>query len=173
MPSNYLKEISTLNKIDLKEIKGHRLYYSVYKSVISLIFSFVLIISSVFLIIMRIDNNAITLLGFLALLLFLYEIQYPIGRLMLKNPIFILDQGKLYYLEYNKWYDITEYQFSEEIITNHNLSQSYCMTDKNNYRIFAENNWFFHAPENFKSKVRYQRLIKIGEKRKLASVNIN
>lgn len=173
MPTNYLQEISALNKIDLKETKGHRLYYSTYKSVISLIFNLVIIASSTYLIIMCIDNSAITLLGFLTLFLFLYEIQQPIGRLMLKKPIFILDQGKLYYLEYNKWYDITEYQFSEEFITKYNLSHSYCMTDRNNYRIFAKNNWFFHAPENFKSKVRYQRLIKIREKRKLASVNIN
>lgn len=169
MLTNYLKEISALNKIDLNEVEGDRLYYSVYKNIISLIFSLCLIASSVCLIIMQIENNAIALLGFLTLLLFLYEIQKPIGRLMLKNPIFILHQGKLYYLEYNKWYDITEYQFSEEFITKYNWSQSYCMTGKGDYRVFAENNWYFHAPEDFKSKVKCQRLVKIKEKRKTST----
>lgn len=168
MLTNSLKEISALNKIDLNEVEGHRLYYSGYKNIISLIFSLCLIAFSVSLIIMQIDNNAIALFGIFTLLL-IDKVQKPIGRLMLKNPIFILQQGKLYYLEYNKWYDITEYKFSEEFITKNNWSQSYCMTGKDDYRVFAENNWYFHSSEDFKSKVKYQRLVKIKEKRKTST----
>lgn len=86
MVSNYLQEISALNKIDLNGIKGHRLYYSVYKSVISLIFSIVLIAFSVLIIIIIIMciDNAAALLGCFSLFFSIVEIQYPIGRLMLK-----------------------------------------------------------------------------------------
>ena len=67
----------------------------------------------------------------------------------------------LYYLEYNKWYDITEYCFSEEFTTKTNYSKSYCMRTKDNYEVFCENNWFFHSNEKFKRKVNSQRLTKM------------
>lgn len=162
---NPIKEIVALNKIDLEAVEGSRLYYSVYKNVLSLIFNLILVAFFIYSIPLS-DNILIKLLGPFFSLLFLYEAQKPIGRLMLKNPIFILNNGKLYYLKYDKWYDITEYKFSEEFDSRYNWSQSYCMTDRNNFRIFTENNWYFHVAENFKSKVHYQRLIKIREKRK-------
>ena len=65
MPTNYLKEISALNKIDLSKVEGYRLYYSVYKNIISLIFNIGFVTCAVSLIIF-IDNNAATILGFLA-----------------------------------------------------------------------------------------------------------
>jgi hypothetical protein len=141
--TNSLLEILNLNKIDLSKVEGERLYYSKYKSIISVVLISSLIVSTVFLLFSFTDNYTIRLCLFLAICFFTYNIQYPIGRLLLKNPIFILNDGMLYYLEYNKWYDITEYCFSEEFATKTNYSKSYCMISKNNNEVFCENNWFF------------------------------
>ena len=75
----------------------------------------------------------------------------------------------LYYLEYNKWYDITEYCFSEEFATKTNYSKSYCMISKDNNEVFCKNNWFFYASEGFKRKVITQRSEKIIHNRTISN----
>ena len=161
MLTNSIREILNLNKIDLTEAEGERLYYSNYKGVINMFLILSLIVSTLFLLFHFTGNYPVQLCLFLAICFFISNIQYPIGRLLLKNPIFILNDGMLYYLEYNKWYDITEYCFSEEFTTKTNYSKSYCMRTKDNYEVFCENNWFFHSNEKFKRKVNSQRLTKM------------
>lgn len=161
MLTNSIREILNLNKIDLTEAEGERLYYSKYKGVINVFLILSLIVSTLFLLFHFTGNYPVQLCLFLAICFFISNIQYPIGRLLLKNPIFILKDGMLYYLEYNKWYDITEYCFSEEFTTKTNYSKSYCMRTKDNYEVFCENNWFFHSNEKFKRKVNSQRLTKM------------
>lgn len=43
-----------------------------------------------------------------------------IGNLIMKNPIFILKNEKLFYLKTNQWYDIYDYTFEDKMIGKHN-----------------------------------------------------
>lgn len=166
MLTNSIREILNLNKIDLSKVEGERLYYSKYKSIINFFLISSLILSTVYLLFHFTENYPVQLCLFLAICFFISNIQAPIARLLLKNPIFILKDGMLYYLEYNKWYDINEYCFSEEFATKTNFSKSYCMRSKDNYEVFCENNWFFHSNEEFKQKVNHHRLTKMREIKK-------
>ena len=171
MLTNSIREILNLNKIDLSKVEGERLYYSKYKGVINVFLILSLIVSTLFLLFHFTGNYPVQLCLFLAICFFISNIQAPIGRLLLKNPIFILNDGMLYYLEYNKWYDITEYCFSEEFATKTNYSKSYCMRSKDKYEVFSENNWFFHSNEEFKQKVNHHRLTKMREIKKRRTTN--
>ena len=161
MLKNSIKETINLNKIDLAKVEGERLYYSKFKCVINVFLMLSLIVSTLFLLFHFTGNYPVQLCLFLTICFFISNIQAPIARLLLKNPIFILKDGMLYYLEYNKWYDITEYCFSEEFATKTNFSKSYSMRSMDNYEVFCENNWFFHSNEKFKRKVNSQRLTKM------------
>ncbi len=160
-----IQEVKRLNSIDLTAAKGKRLYYSKIKAWISISFHLAYVIFSIAMMFYFHHSSKSLVVLILSVVVGFLGITDPISRLMLKNPVFILYDGKLYYIKENTWFDITKFKFTDEMVGRNNLSQTYCMFDYRERRIFAENNWHLEDPEPFKSNVHYQQLIKNREKR--------
>lgn len=165
MLKNYLKEAQNLNKIDLNSFIGTKLYYSKLKNILNSIFFGLMIAFCVWLIIDSIDNNVNVLFFFLVLLLFLYVFQESIARVIYKNPVLILSEGKVYYFKTQTWHNIEDYRFEDKHIGKININLTFCMEDKKNNKIFALNNWHLHNPEDFKSRLTYQRAMILKAKK--------
>lgn len=94
----------------------------------------------------------------------IYSLFEAISRTLLNNPILILKHDKLYYLKTNQWYDITEFKFDDQYVTKYNFGLTYCMSDKNDRRIISIKNWYLKNPEDFKSLVKYNRILKLKDR---------
>ncbi len=164
MFKNHIKDVLVLNKIDLNNVEGNRLFYSRTKNIISSIFWIFMVLTTLFLVVSQIENNALAFLWLLATLMFFYFLIEAISRVLLNNPILILKNDQLYYLETNQWYDITEYKFDDQYVTKYNFGLTYCMSDKNDKRIISIKNWYLNNPEDFKSLIHYNRLMKLKER---------
>jgi hypothetical protein len=164
MLKNYIKEAHSLNKIDLNTINGTKLYYSKLKNILNSIFYGLMMASCVWLIIDSIDNNVKVLLITLGLLLFLYAFQESIARVLYRNPVLILSDGKVYYIKTQTWYNLKDYIFEDKHVGKLNLNLTFCMEDKKDNKIFALNNWHLLNPEDFKSRLTYQRAMIIKAK---------
>jgi hypothetical protein len=166
MLTNYIKEAQNLNKIDLNSFIGTKLYYSKLKNIFNSIFFALMIAFCVWLIIDSIENNVKVLLFILLLLLFLYALQESIAKVIYKNPVLILSKGMVYYFKTQTWYNIEEFKFEDQHIGRININLTFCMIDNKNIRIFALNNWHLHNPEDFKSRLTYQRAMILKAKQK-------
>jgi hypothetical protein len=168
MLKNYLKEARNLNKIDLTSINGTKLYFSKLKNTLNSIVFGLMIVNCAWLIHGSIENNATVLLFMIGLLFFLYLMLESLARVIYKNPVLILSEGKLYYIKTQTWYNIEEYKFEDQHIGRLNLNLTFCMIDRKDHRIFALNNWNLHNPEDFKSKLTYQRAMIFKAKHSLS-----
>lgn len=164
MFKNHIKDVLLLNKIDLINVGGNRLFYSKTKNIISSIFWLFLIFPPSYLFVSQINNNAWALLWLIATLMSIYSLFEAISRTLLNNPILILKHDKLYYLKTNQWYDITEFKFDDQYVTKFNFGLTYCMSDKNDRRIISIKNWYLKNPEDFKSLVKYNRILKLKDR---------
>lgn len=166
MLKNYIKETLDLNKIDLSNETGLRLYYSKTKGLLSAIFYGLMMAVSVSLIIIDIDHNAKVLIYIGGLLLFTYAAQEALSRVFFKNPVLILSENKLYYIKTQQWYNLAEYKFEDKHIGGINLNLTFCMEDKKQKRTFALNNWHLDNPEDFKRILHYRRAMILKAKHK-------
>jgi hypothetical protein len=164
MFKNHIKDVLLLNKVDLINVEGNRLFYSRTKNIISSIFWLIMLFPPLYLFVNQINNNAWALLWLIATLMSIYSFFEAISRTFLNNPILILKHDKLYYLKTNQWYDITEFKFDDQYITKYNFGLTYCMSDKNDRRIISIKNWYLKNPEDFKSLVKYNRLLKLKDR---------
>jgi len=91
MINDSIREIIKLNKIDLQTVEGDRLYYSKTKSIFNLLITLILIHLQVYVFFsMPATANYGAKVGLIFFFcVFVFTLQYPIGRLLLKNPIFI------------------------------------------------------------------------------------
>jgi hypothetical protein len=157
MLNNYIKEAISLNKIDLGNINGVKLYYSKTKCLISSLVCLLLMIGCFSQIIANIKDNP-TVMIFIALLLFFtYELQETFSKVLYKNPVLILSNDKLYYIKTQKWYDLVDYKFEDKYRGRLNFQLTYYMEDKNENNIFQINNWNLDNYEEFKLKLRYNK----------------
>ena len=161
---SHITETKRLNSLDLSGYAGKRCYYNKDRNYIFLIVKTILVILfPVSCIFIGTDGKEaalgyIFLMAFCCLLL-IDSIFESIGRLLLKNPIFILKGELLFYLHTQKSYDIRNHSFSDEIRGKHNYYETFCMFDKNKKQIFAEKNWHLKDEEVFKSQIKYNQLI--------------
>src|SRR5574343_96410 len=152
---NPIKKVLVLNEIDLNYVEGNRLFFSKKKNIISSVFWLTTILIILFLVIFQIHNNALIFLGLLTILMSIYFLIEAIGRVLLKNPILILNNHQLYYLKSNQWYDITKCKFDDQYVSQYNFGLTYCMSDKDDTRIITIKNWYLKNPEDFKNLVNY------------------
>ena len=143
---SHLYETSRLNGFDLHSYEGKRVYYNKDRNYISVIAKIACGISLMITAISMHNSKNEATLGFIFLacfgeLLLLNSIFETIGRLLLKNPVFILKGEFLFYLRTNRSYDIREYTFADEYTGKHNHYATFCMFDKKGQRIIAEKNW--------------------------------
>lgn len=161
---SHITEARRLNRIDLSAYAGKRCYYNKVRNYISLIFKTIPIILFPVSCIFLGSGEKEAALGYLFLtaffcLLLIDSIFENIGRLLLKNPVFILKGELLFYLHTQKSYDIRNHSFSDEMVGRHNYYETFCMFNKNKKRIFAEKNWHLKDEEVFKSQIKYNQLI--------------
>ncbi len=162
---NPIKETLALNKIDLEEFKGVKVYCNKF---VSWYYVIIKIIISTFFTLVSFKNNNYNsgffyVLNILSILILL-SLFYDYFGMKIKNPIFILSKSKLFYLRTNTWYDVLEYEFDDIIVGRNNYSLTFRMRDKNNEVIFLEDNFQFDSNIfRLKHHIRYIQTI---EKRK-------
>jgi hypothetical protein len=161
MFNNYIKEAISLNKLDLSNEIGVKLYYSRTKCLISTLVYLLLIIFCFSEIITNIKDNPTVMIFICLLLLFTYAMQEAFSKVLYKNPILILSKSKIFYLKTQKWYDISEHKFGDKYIGKGNFQLTFCMEDKNEKYIFQINNWHLDDHEYFKAKLRYNKKISL------------
>lgn len=153
------------NKIELGSRDGFRVYYSKLKNLLSFLgFSFLIILSLV-LFYDELDNEySYVSLTLILLVLFLFW-QAALSRMILKKPIFILKENKLYYLFHDKWYDIKQYMFLEESVDKYNWFLSLSMKDKNRKTVLSEKYWRMNYGEEFSAVLKNQIVASVKERR--------
>jgi len=87
----------------------------------------------------------------------LYTFQEAFSIVIIRNPVFILQDDRIYYLKTKKWYELANYNFENKHIGKVNLHLTFCMLDLNKKIIFSENNWLIKNVSNFKDIVKYRR----------------
>lgn len=155
---NYIRDIIILNKIDLSEVKGERLYINNYTAGFSAILYLLLIPCLIYLMFIEIGNDMIWVIYIILILVFSFSSTYYFSIALFKNPILILNEDKIYFHKTQKWYSITEYTFDDKHIGRANMNLTYCMVDKNGKFIFKLNNWFLKNEEAFKAKLESRKL---------------
>jgi hypothetical protein len=160
MIENYIKEALDLNKLDLEKIDGYKLYYSKIKSIISLLINTIMIGGGLFLFISD-KRNGSALLGLLFVLFFIFSSLAPIGRLILKNPVFILTSDKIYYIKTNQWYSLKEYDFDDALLGSASASVYLAFSKKNNKGNveFKERHWHLESGDEFRKMLKYYKLL--------------
>lgn len=159
---SYINEANRLNRLDLESFAGKRMYYSKIKNSLSIALKTLFLVGFIALnafIAFGDQLQFLILLSILADLFLLDSIVESIGKLLLKNPVFILKGEKLYYIHTNEWYDIRNYHFSDEYFGRHNYYATYCMFDQNKTCILREKNWHLKDEEVFKSHIKYNQLV--------------
>lgn len=160
---SHIRKSAKQNRLDLSSYRGKRVYYNKTRNYISLIIKIIVTIGFfVSCISLRGTSKNEAELGYVFLTLFgcflvLDSIFESIGRLQLKNPVFILKDENLFYIHTNKSYDIRNYHFIDERVGKYNFYETFCMLNKNKERIIAEKNWHLADEENFKSQLKYNR----------------
>jgi hypothetical protein len=91
-----INDTKRLNRIDLQDAKGKRLYYSKIKAWISISFHLAYVIFSIAMMFYFHDSSNILVVLIISVVVGFLGITDPISRLILKNPVFILYDGKLY-----------------------------------------------------------------------------
>lgn len=159
---SYINEAKRLNRLGFESLTGKRMYYSKITNSLSLVLKTFFLVGFVALngfIAFGDQLQFLILLSIPVDLLLLNSIFESIGKLLLKNPVFILKGEKLYYIHTNEWYDIRNYYFSDEYVGRHNYYATYCMFDQNKTCILREKNWHLKNEEVFKSHVKYNQLV--------------
>lgn len=162
---NFIKDARKLNRIDLSSVKGKRMYYNKVRNSISLAVFVGLYVLFAMLSFSLEKGREFPIICVCAAGLFL--VFYLFGKIwmfLLKNPVFILQGDRIYYLLTNEWYPIMEYDFRDEYIGKHNYYATFCMFDKTGKRIISEKNWHLKDEEEFKSHLKYNKLILARER---------
>ena len=164
MLNNYIKEAISLNKIDLGNVNGEKLYYSKPKCLISSLVCILLMLGCFSQIIANIKDNPTVMIFITLFLFFTYELQDAFSKVLYKNPVLILSNDKLYYIKTQKWYDLKKYKFEDRYLGRFNPSLTFCMEDEKQKNIFKINNWILDNYEEFKLKLKYNRKMSLKMK---------
>ena len=82
-----------------------------------------------------------------------------ISMLLLKNPVFILQGEQIYYIRTNEWYPIMEHDFRDKKIGKLDYYETFCMYNRKDQLVLKEKNWYLKCEEEFKSHIKYNKLI--------------
>ena len=155
MLENYIGEAIKLNRIQLDSFKGIQVFYK--KSIHW--FSLAGWVALIILLLVALKKNSNSFVFFcLPLVYVLYNLTETIGRLLIKKPVFIIEENNIYYLKTNTWYNIANYQFQERSTGRINLFLTYCMIDRKGKAIFSEKNWWLEDTEKLKDQIRWIQL---------------
>jgi hypothetical protein len=171
MIKNYIKETLELNKVDLSSNKGYKLYYSKSKNIFNATFFGFAVILNVWLLTESISDKGNLPWSIVGILLFSYELHKSISKIICKNPILVLSEGKIYYLKTQAWYNLDDYIFEDKFyittLSWPNPSRTFYMEDKTQQVIFAINNWYLSDSDDFKKKLTFQRAMILKAKHKI------
>jgi hypothetical protein len=153
------KEINKLNQINLENVEGIRFYYSKVNICLRLVILIIpLIIVFANLLFQNIENTFQSFfISFLLAFVLIISIE-PVGNLFIKNPIFIINNDKLYYLKSDKWYDINNYYFKDISMGQNNHFKTYCMLNQKNDVIISEKNWYLKNEDYLKTQIQKNKI---------------
>ena len=101
-----------------------------------------------------------SLFRFLYVLFIVYLLHREIEllkRLMLKNPIFIVDKTRLYYIKTNKWYDLNRHTFENRTKSRYDWDRTFCVIDPMEYEVITESNWYLSEEDSLFSAIKYYK----------------
>lgn len=154
MRMNPLRKTRELNELELANHPGTRFYYSKIKNWIS-IATITLPLGLLIALMFLLTEFYFTILFLiLSILLVSFQISHWC-KIRLKNPVFILDNTKLYYIHHNQWYDLNIHSFENEIASKNNYYLTFCVRDENGKKLFSKNNWVLNDEDRFYKAVRY------------------
>lgn len=154
MKINPILRTKELNKLDLTNHPGIRFYYSKTKNWISI--AFLTVFAGFFIGLIFFTDELFLKILCLVSSLFLILFQFThFNNILLKHPIFILDNTKLYYIHTNQWYDLDMHSFNNEIVGKNNYYLTFTVKDENGKQVLSENNWVLHDEDRFYKAVRY------------------
>ncbi|MDD2984010.1 MAG: hypothetical protein PHQ74_11555 [Crocinitomicaceae bacterium] len=154
MRINPFCKTTELNELDLANNPGIRFYYSKVKNWISIAIITLPLGFMIALMFLLTEFYFTILFVILSLILVSIQISH-LCNILLKNPIFILDNTKLYYIHHNQWYDLNMHSFENEIFSKNNYYLTFCVRDENGKKLFSENNWVLNDEDRFYKAVRY------------------
>lgn len=150
MFKNHIREAVNFNKTIIHEQNGIKIYYDKYASYFSLIVKILflgLFIYEVPIARKSILQLSIFMFGSLALS---YHITSSLGRIIIKRPIFILNNNQIYYLKTDTWYNVLDFEFIDKFIGKYNFLQTFCMVDKVGNELIREKNWHLKKEDYLK-----------------------
>lgn len=153
MLKNHIRENLNLNKIQLEKHAGIKVYYRKWGQYLNL----ALLLGFLFFFSIMLKELIKSYTSFYFLLLyafFVYNLTEIIGRIILKNPIFILEGNRIYYLKTNCWYEVSEYKFEDKM----DKRSLFCMLDRKGKIIFSENNRFLENTDRLKNQIKWIQL---------------
>lgn len=160
MNINPLKSSKKFNNRDLTDFPGLRFYYSKPKSWISFTFTVMLFLFVLYLFFNLLSEKEELFHIFIVLILLIYIVIQGFGflsKILLKNPIFILDKTRIYYLKTDQWYDLEDHTFTNSIEGSHNYYLTLYVTDSNGKRVIVEKNWLLSDEDRLFSSIRYYK----------------
>lgn len=154
-----IKDAIEQNKIPLSHIAGIKVYYSKLSAYFSICFFSGMLVLMMFAL-SRSNDPAMPWYLLIASLLLLLGVANSIGYIILKNPVFILEGERFYYLETNRWYNVHSHHFEQRSIGKHRY---FCMTDQAGKILIQENVNFLRSTEAIENQIKW---IKLPEQKK-------
>lgn len=158
MLKNQFLKLLEYNTRELENLSGIRFYYSKLKTAISIGILFLNILFFIWLIFSKKLEEGLIVFIVLIIILLLYGIYGLVGMILLKQPVFILDKTKLYYLKTNQWYDLDSHTFENRIRGRYNYYLTFCVKDKIGNELLRENNWFLNNEDGLISMIKYLKI---------------
>lgn len=160
MSKMHFHEIREYNNRKTEKLSGIRFYYSKTKTGVSVAILTLFVLLFIWVILIENLGEGLVVFIIIINLFLLYTIYGMVGMIMLKQPLFILDDTKLYYLKTNQWYDLDTHIFENKIRGRHNYYLTFCVKDKIGNEILSENNWFLNDEDRLISAINYLKIHK-------------
>ena len=76
---------------------------------------------------------------------------------MLKNPIFIVDKTRLYYIKTNEWYDLKRHTFENRIKSRYDWDRTFSVIDPMEDELVTESNWYLSEEDSLFAVIKYYK----------------
>ena len=160
MRINPFRKTREVNDRDLTDYPGLRFYYSKPKTWISFTFIVILFLLILYQFCDLLIEKEEPYYILIVVLLLIYIVTQSLGllsKILLKNPIFILDKTRIYYLKTDQWYDLKDHTFKNSIEDSHNYYLTLYVTDSSGKTVIVENNWLLSDEDLLFSSIRYYK----------------
>lgn len=156
---NLIKTIR-LNAIELPVKSGVRLYLHKGTSLLSAIFFLALLclFTSAFFTSETHDFDLAFFCIFpLGIVYVFVELQAAVARIIMRHPVLILTEGKLYSPYHDTWYNLRDHVFEDVRGKYDGLNGTYYIKRASGTEVLSFKNWYLESEDDFKRLVRFEQ----------------